>query len=316
MARLLFVFLDGVGLGSADPRRNPFAAPWPGLARVAGAVWTASGWTESARPERVRRGLDARVAHPGLPQSATGQTMLLTGRNAVAVMGRHYGPWPGPTLVALLRRGTLFHDAVERGGAALANAYPDAYVEALAQRPARAATDPRQRLRARWRPSTAVVAALAAGVRLRDASDFAAGHAVAADLDGRSLAPDDDRAVAPARFGPEAQARVLAALALEHELCFLDVWSGDRAGHRQDASAAHEVVARLERLLVTLVDALADDVTLLVTSDHGNLEDVNSPRHTLAPVPLLALGPHAQAFATARSLLDVAPAARRVLQAP
>ena len=311
MARLLFVFLDGVGLGSVDASRNPLAGAWPGLQRVAGAAWTADGWREEVRPGRVRRGLDARLSRPGVPQSATGQTALLTGRNAAAVMGRHYGPWPGPTLQALLREGTLFHHGARHGGAALANAYPAVYVEAL--RAWTGGASGRDRRERRWRPSAPVMAALAAGVGLRDIGDFAAGRAVAADLDGRSLTRSHDGEIAPGRFEPEAQARALAELAATQAFSFLDVWSGDRAGHRQDAVAARDVVARLERFLVALVDALPDDVTLLVTSDHGNLEDAASPRHTLAPVPLLALGPHAQAFAAARSLLDVAPAARRVL---
>ena len=58
---------------------------------------------------------------------------------------------------------------------------------------------------------------------------------------------------------------------------------------------------------------LADDsVDLVVTSDHGNLEDIASGHHTLNPVPLLAAGPGAAEFAAAGSLLDVAPGVRRV----
>lgn len=311
MAPLLFVFVDGVGLGPADPARNPFAGDWPGLRTVAGSDWTAPAWRDEVTPALVRRGLDARLDRPGLPQSATGQTALLTGRNAVAVMGRHYGPWPGPTLQALLSRGTLFHDAREHGGAALANAYPSRYVRGLeAWRSGAAASERRSR---RWRPSAPVVAALAAGVELRDVAALAAGRAVAADLDGRALLAADAAASATDWLGPEGQAHALAELARAHAFTFFDVWSGDHAGHGQDVAAAGVVLSRLERFLAALLGALDPAVTLLLTSDHGNLEDLSSPRHTLAPVPLLARGPHAARFGAARSILDVAPGARRVL---
>jgi len=316
VARLLFVFLDGVGLGASDPTRNPFALGWPGLTEVAGVDWTAAAWSEASQDQRVRRGLDARLGTPGIPQSATGQTTLLTGRNAVAVMGRHYGPWPGPTLRTLLAHGSLFSDARSSGGACLANAYPAAYRDALAaaQRP----DLQRQRSSRRWRPSAPVVAALHAGLPLADVAALVAGEAVAADLHGAALLQRRGDAEPPsgAALGPEAQAEALLRLAQRHAFTFFDVWGTDRAGHAQDVESARGFVARLERFLLRLVGQLPADVTLVVTSDHGNLEDLSSPRHTLAPVPLLAIGPHAHAFGAARSLLDVAPAARRVIATP
>ncbi len=316
MARLLFVFLDGLGLGAADPACNPLAGSWPGLRSVAGGDWTAAAWSGAESGGRVTAALDARLGVEGLPQSATGQTTLLTGRNAAQVMGRHYGPWPGPTLRSLLRRGSLFSDGVACGGSLLANAYPARYLAALGALDAPVAgatTAPERRLR-RHRPSAPVAAALAAGLELSDLQAWAAGRAVAADLDAAGLA----RLVEPVgwgaeRLGLQQQARALAALAGEHAFTFFDVWSADRAGHRQDGAAARAFLERLDAFLPILVAALPRDVTLLLTSDHGNLEDLGSPRHTLAPVPLLALGPGAGSFAGATSLLDVAPAVRRVL---
>lgn len=312
MAPLLFVFLDGVGLGSSDRAANPFADHWPGLRRVAGVDWTAGAWRSDAATGRVRSALDASLGVAGLPQSATGQTALLTGHNGAALMGRHYGPWPGPTLRAVLERDGLFHAAADAGGVALANAYPRAYRAAL-----RGETDTVElRRHRRVRASAPVVAATAAGTSLADLDAFTAGRAVAADLDGATLAA---LLSAPARaadvVGAERQAVALARIASEHAFTFLDVWSADRIGHRQDAAEARAFVTRLDRFLDTLLDRVTDEVTLLVTSDHGNLEDLSSPRHTHAFVPLIALGPHASCFAGVDSLLGVAAAATQVLRA-
>jgi 2,3-bisphosphoglycerate-independent phosphoglycerate mutase len=44
---------------------------------------------------------------------------------------------------------------------------------------------------------------------------------------------------------------------------------------------------------------------LVVTSDHGNLEDLTTSNHTRNPVPLLAIGPIAAPMARAESITDV-----------
>ena len=46
--------------------------------------------------------------------------------------------------------------------------------------------------------------------------------------------------------------------------------------------------------------------TLLMTSDHGNVESIAAPTHTRNPVPLLAVGPAAWAFAGVASIADIA----------
>jgi 2,3-bisphosphoglycerate-independent phosphoglycerate mutase len=287
-----------VGLGPDDPAVNPFArAHAPTLAALAGSPWLA-GLAERREARRTVLAVDPTLGAASLPQSATGQTTLLTGRDAVAAMGRPYGPWPGPTLRRLLEDGNLFHDGRRQGGAALANAYPQVYLDALAH--------PRGRHR-RARASTAMVAAGAAGLPWADLDARARGRAVAADLDGSGL-----QGIHPAGGGAdtEREARRLAALAGEHAFSYLDVWITDRAGHRADLALAVDVVERLDRFVAALWGALPDHVTLLVTSDHGNLEDASVPRHSRAPVPLIALGPRAAAFAGVRDLRDVAPAVR------
>jgi len=48
--------------------------------------------------------------------------------------------------------------------------------------------------------------------------------------------------------------------------------------------------------------------TLVLCSDHGNLEDTTTKTHTTNPVPLLAIGPGAARFRQATAITDVAPA--------
>jgi hypothetical protein len=299
---LLLLFLDGVGLGDDDPGVNPFAAAaTPVLDELAGGAWAAP--RPHARPGRTLAALDATLGDPGLPQSATGQAALLSGRDAVAAMGGPYGPWPGPTLKRFLAEGELFAWAADRFGVPAigwGTAYPPSFFAALA--------------RGRLRLNVPAWAARRSGVELPDLDAYRRGEAVAADLDGSAFAAHGVEPPGGHRPGPAGAGeagRRLADAAAERALTFVDVWTPDRAGHRADAAEGRALVARLDAFLGGLLAARDAATTVLVVSDHGNLEDLRHGRHTRAPVPLLAVGPEAEAFADARSLLDVAPAVRR-----
>ncbi|MEX2543451.1 MAG: hypothetical protein WD314_16720 [Trueperaceae bacterium] len=295
MNRLLFLFLDGVGLGEPDPALNPFVAgATPFLDDLLAGRLTSE---LAERDDRaVVRRLDATLGFPGLPQSATGQASLLTGRNCAEVMGGHYGPWPGPTLRRLLEEGSLFSDALAGGGSVrLANAYPPGYFTALEGR--------------RARTNVPVHAARAAGLMLPDLEAYRQGQGIAADLTGAHFASVDP--VLPV-YTPEASGDRLAVLASSANLTFFDFWLSDRVGHRGTLADAVELVEGLDRFIAGAVGAL-DGVTMVVTSDHGNLEDKSTRGHTRSPVPLVVLGPGRDAFAECTTLLDVAPAVRRLL---
>lgn len=293
---MLFLFLDGVGLGAPDPQSNPLArAHMPVLWELLGGPLTRER-LPLTQAGLTYRPLDATLGVEGLPQSATGQTTLLTGLNGAAAMERHYGPWPGPTLTALLHESTLFHDAQALEGAVLANAYPDDYFAVLGTR--------------RFKPNAPVVAARSAGTELRDMERYRAHQAVAADLSGERFAQMSPET---APQSPELAAEVLARLANSATLTFFDLWLTDSLGHARNAVGAVELLERLDLLLGALLrEGAGRDFSLVLTSDHGNLEDLSTKAHTLGEVPLLALGEVASELADAASLLDVAPAIRRL----
>lgn len=289
-ARILFLFLDGVGLGSGDADVNPLvAAPMPRLRDLIDGPPVART-AERSLPGFVFRHLDAGLGFAGLPQSATGQTALLTGRNGAQIMSGHYGPWPGPTLRQELRDGTLFHLAPGRGQ--LANVYPPGWFEAVDAGRARA--------------NVPVFAALQAGVPLLELDDYRAGRGVASDLTGAYLA-GLDATIEP--IDPPAAGARLVTCAAGTSFTFFDLWLTDRIGHRGSFADAVAFAVQLDGFLGGVVDAL-DGVTLVVTSDHGNFEDKAVRTHTRNPVPLLAVGPEAERFAGCGSILDVCGAVR------
>lgn len=293
------MFLDGVGLGEANPTFNPLAA-----ARTPTMDWLFRGrLTVDLEPfagsRRLFRHLDPCLGCAGLPQSATGQAALLTGHNAAREMNGHYGPYPGPTIRRLLAAGTLFSDVLAADGSAcLANAFPPSYLRSVAE--------------SGRRMNAFVCAARMAGLDLFGLESYRAGTAVSADLDGAYLFELDP---ANPRLKPAQAGRRLARIASKCDLTFFDFWLSDAAGHRWSLADATTLIEKLDGFLAGLLPALGD-VTLLITSDHGNVEDKRVRTHTSNAVPLLACGPAAPAFADASSLLDVAPAVRRALRVP
>ena len=288
---ILLIFVDGVGVGSREPAVNPFArVSTPTiLGRFADEI---DGVVRVGADRPVWfRAVDATLDVPGLPQSATGQAALLTGFNVPAALGEHRSGVPGPQVRRIIEERSLFRSLNECGKTTtFANAYTQQFF-----------TAPRPRL------SASTVAALAGGVSLRTVDDLAAGRAVFHDWTSgllRSRGHD-----LPLRTAAAA-ASTLAALAAEHDFTLYEHFLTDLAGHRGTEEDRLAAAAGIEELLAETAAAVhGTDTLLLAVSDHGNLEDGTTSRHTLAPVPLIGCGPGAQELLARVSRLDeLAPA--------
>lgn len=275
---VLLLFLDGVGLGDDDPATNPLArAEMPALTGLLDGrrLLRTTGPVEAARAIFIPT--DATLGVPGRPQSATGQAAILTGVNAPAVLGEHWGPKPDARLRPLLERDTLFHRAVAAGRrAALLGAYPQRYFAALEQ--------------GRRLLSAVPLAAASAGLRLFTADDLYAGRALPADFTAEGwrnyLGYHDVPLLTPYQAGQR-----LAELAREYDFSFFEHWPSDVLGHRGTMEEAVAALERFDVVIAGLLDAWDDAHDLLIiTSDHGNLEDLSHRRHTLNPVPTILIG--------------------------
>src|SRR6185503_9235253 len=102
---------------------------------------------------------------------ATGQTTILTGVNASALIGRHLHGYPSPRLKTALAEHSIYKKLMARGkSVTFANAYTRSYFES----------------RPRFLSAT-TVAAMSAGVNLRTVEDLMEGQAVSHDFTNRLL---------------------------------------------------------------------------------------------------------------------------------
>ncbi len=294
-------FMDGVGMGGDDPAANPFVtAALPYLTGLFGENWFfPNGRLTTPRASLIPT--DANLGLPGRPQSATGQAAILTGRNAPQLVGEHYGPKPNPAVAAVIRQGTLFHDVVAIGGrAALITPYPQPYFDAIAS--------------GRRLLSSVPLAVTDAGLPLMTAYDLRNGRAVSPGFTGAGWRDHLGYSDIPLITLAEAGQRI-AAIAREHHFSFFEHWPSDRSGHRGSLDAAVSHLEMLDEAIGGLLAAWDDEHGLLIiTSDHGNIEDKSQRRHTRNPVPTILAGRgHAEFAAQIHDLTDIAAAARQFL---
>jgi 2,3-bisphosphoglycerate-independent phosphoglycerate mutase len=295
--RVLFIFLDGIGLGPNDPETNPFArANMPTLNRLLDGRSLLRDSAPFHGEYASLLGIDAAVGVGGLPQSATGQAILLTGKNIPAELGYHYGPKPNPAVAAYLKDKTLFSNFANAGKkTALLNAYPPRYFDGI---------DSGKRLY-----SSIPLAVTNAGLPLFRHDDLFAGNALSADFTGEGWRTMLGFIDAPVMQENEA-GRKLAAVAKEYDFALFEYWASDYAGHGQEMDTAVRLMETFDGVLAGLVEAWEDGL-ILVTSDHGNMEDLSTRRHTDALVPALVIGDKTAREEFTRdmkALTDIAPA--------
>jgi 2,3-bisphosphoglycerate-independent phosphoglycerate mutase len=298
---VLFVFLDGVGLAPAGPD-NPFSqVPMPHLERLLGGplvLEAVDRLAQDGRPGLLLRGLDARLGVPGLPQSATGQTALFTGVNAAALVGDHVTAQPTEVLREVIAEHSFLKRAAEAGARVLfANAHSESFWDMVRHR--------------RRRLGASTLTALAAGAPIPDLDDLRAGRAVLWDITHEIASGHLDYGLPTVPAGEAGQR--LARLAGEYDLVLFESFLPDLAGHRRLESAW--VLQRLDDFLGAILASCDPQLTVVVCSDHGNIEDASTKMHSKNPVPLLVVGPGAGWFAAAASLMDVAPAVLALLSA-
>ena len=278
--KILFLFVDGLGIGSIDPEVNPLCDKrFPNLGKL-----LANGIP-----------LDACLGVDGLPQSATGQATLLTGINAPKLMGRHIEGFPPPALNKMIQHENLFSKLRKLGKhCTFANSY---WLDNVTHIPPR-------------RQSVTTVMTLAALGKVRNKSELLAGNAINHDITRWTM---HTRGYDGPLITPEEAADHLLGIAENHDFTLFEYFLTDRAGHSGNRDLVTKTLETLERFLPRVAKfAKQPNHLFLLCSDHGNIEDLSTVTHTKNPVPLVALGNRAEDFHSCESLADVTPSILRL----
>ena len=285
-ASVLLFFIDGLGIGT----RNPFNP----LHNLPGAAPLAVFQNEAPEPflDCLVVPTDPRLGIEGRPQSASGQTTILTGVNAPAAVGYHKQGFPNKALLEIIGKHSIFRQLTDAGVAPVtfANAYTSRF---FSERP-------------RWVSAT-TAAVEAAGLQFRTVDDVRNGAAVFMDYTNRILIErGEDVSV---RSEADA-ANVLARIVAENRFTLYEYFITDKAGHAQDMDLAKTILTSLALFIRELLIKLdLERTTVILTSDHGNIEDLSSRNHTLHEVPTIVWGAQREQIAARiQTLADITPA--------
>ncbi len=143
-----------------------------------------------------------------------------------------------------------------------------------------------------------VYAAREAGVRLRTWDDVRAGEALTGSLTHELERELDLAAFGVAPLSPrsvEEAASVLTALSRRHRLVFYKYQLADLVSHTGRVDLARQTFATIERFVAALLAETGPEVLVVITSDHGHLEQVGfTEGHPKSKVPTWVFGPEAR----------------------
>jgi bisphosphoglycerate-independent phosphoglycerate mutase (AlkP superfamily) len=281
--KIIFIFIDGFGIGEANITKNP----------VYKAYTPAWDYIESSNKIIAT---DACLEVEGLPQSATGQTSIFTGVNASKVLGRHLHGQPSESLKEIISSNNLFKELLKRGlKVTNANIYRPEYLSKL--------LDPTEK---KYKPSVTTVMTLTSGLSCRTLEDYELGKGIYHDITGKILL---EGGYIENTITPIDAARRLYNLSREYDFTMFEHFMTDVIGHRASMEKAVSNIEILDNFfgeLLKLVDL--DEDFIIITSDHGNIEDLTIKTHTFNKVPTVILGNRVK-FDSIRieSLTDIMP---------
>lgn len=289
MVRVVFIFVDGLGVGEKDPRINP-------CARASTRIFS------NFLPDQTNREmpfggkvlfLDATLGIDGIPQSATGQTTLLTGVNAPKLLGRHLNGFPNQKLRDILAEKSILKRFKEMGRrVCFLNAYRPLFFQLEEAK--------------KWRLSATTVANLAAGLPFFGLKDVVEERALYQDFTNQELIA---RGFDVPLFSPRKAGKILAQASKTYDFCLFEYFQTDRAGHSMDMSRAIGEISKLEGFLLSFLEEVKlSETLLLLASDHGNLEDISVKIHTRNPALLILWGKASEEIANKiKSIEDITP---------
>lgn len=288
---VVLFFIDGLGIGEANDSNPLFGLP--GAEPLAHFVGDDHQLTFGGTLAVT----DPRLGVEGRPQSASGQTAILTGQNAARFLGHHKQGFPNEKLRDLIAQGSIFKQLKDRqiGPNVFANTYTPRFFT----------------LQPRWKSAT-TCAVEAADLQFRKLPDLVGRKALFHDFTNQFLVRMGFD-VPP--FSPTDAAEILVDLAKSHRFVLYEHFITDKIGHDRDFERArHHLPPLAEFVRETIRRLDSKKITLILTSDHGNIEDLSVRNHTLNDVPTIVWG--RESVKTAKSindLTDIAPAILRLL---
>lgn len=295
--KVVFIFIDGLGIGENNLQKNPCSHSKIQLFKF----FRHESFPKMVTFDGIVKPIDAQLGVAGIPQSATGQAALLTGLNTAQLLNNHLSGYPNQKLRNILERHSIHIQLINmKKRPAFINVYrpiffekgPEALIHFL---------------------SVTSIANWKAGLQFFSFDHLRLRQAIYHDFTNRELIK---RGYNVPLFTAEMAGRILARSSQNYDFTLYEYFMTDWAGHAQDTNHAVEMLHELERFILAFLNHIVLSETLVIlTSDHGNIEDLTLKTHTSNPVPLIVWGDRNADFINlVESIVDVTPAIIRFIK--
>ncbi len=291
--RVLMLFVDGLGIGEADPSSNPFFR-FP--TRLFSEIFDGPPHTDN---QFIRKGdlllfpVDACLGVPGIPQSGTGQISIFCGINAPQIYGKHYGPYAPISLIPEIYEKNIFSVLLNGGKRPwFANAYPKPFFKYMHS--------------GRKLKNVTAHCIDGAGLKFNKASAVWRREALTAEL-------MNDRwrsrlGYKMPQITPSEAARRLIRIASRYDFTLFEYFYTDYMGHGREYLPLAEFMRVFDEFITGIILNLTNDTEFLMVSDHGNFENISIKSHTINPVMAVYKGSNSdKVFKQIKNLTDIKP---------
>jgi hypothetical protein len=282
---VLLFFIDGLGIGERG-ENNPLAQ----IENIEPLAHFKRGRLK-INFDGILIPTDARLGIEGRPQSASGQTTILTGVNAPQFLGVHKQGFPNQALRDVIADYSIFLQLKRKNiePNIFANAYTPKFFTEIP----------------RWKSAT-TCAVEAADLPFRKLSDLLGRKALFHDFTNKSLI---EMNFDVPLFSPADAGEILAELTAIHRFTLYEYFITDKIGHAQSFENAEIYLPQLAAFVrETLRRIDLETTTVILTSDHGNIEDLSVRTHTLNDVPTIVWGRRRDEVAQKiKDLSDITP---------
>jgi hypothetical protein len=296
---IFYLFLDGVGFGENNPDKNPFT-------KYSSGFFLPLGGKSLPENSKLNQGVyiktDASMGIKGLPQSATGQTSLWTGINTPIILKRHVSGFPTFTLKKIIIEHSIIKVFGDHGKkAAFLNCYSPVYVDNMEKN-------------SRYLSASTLIQ-LAASPHLKNLDDLREGRGLFMDITHEIfqefsksflLESDSLRTIRD----PFEMGKKVKEMGDGYDLILFEYFLTDKIGHSMEWDKAKWTINIVEKFIDGVLESLDPrEDQLIITSDHGNLEDLSDKVHTTNPVPTYLYGKYTDSMKSKiNSLCDIVPA--------
>jgi len=288
-SNIILIFIDGIGLGE-ESDLNPFYTT--NMTYLNSILGEKLGSNINISKENVLvKGVDACLGITNSPpQSATGQASLLTGINAAQLLGYHLTAYPNEELIQMIHQHNILKKVQTMG---LSGTFSNAYDIERYNRNIQSG---------KIRHSVTTHCVLSTGLPFRTIEQLKQNQAIYWDITGDYLSdyhPD------LGSIDPYVAGQNLSNLSKENNFVLFECFLPDLIGHKKKWKEAELFLKTFDRFIEGCHRHLDQNTSIVISSDHGNMEDLSKGSHTYNEVPLIVLGPACTYFIDNKSITDV-----------